>query len=71
MAILLRSHGDAQLEAQRFQASQAARPAVTQAQRAQDVFSQMRAAMDVGEMDTARALALELRPLLGFMPEGN
>jgi hypothetical protein len=27
--------------------------------------------MDAGEMDTARALALALRPLLGFMKEGN
>jgi hypothetical protein len=31
----------------------------------------MRAAMDAGDMTAARALALELRPLLGFMPEGK
>lgn len=60
-----------QLEAQRFAASYGARPMVTNAQKAQDVFSQMRAAMDAGDVTTARALAIELRPLLGFMKEEN
>jgi hypothetical protein len=60
-----------QLEAQRFNASYAARPLVTPAQQAQDLAQRMIAAIKTGNLDDARAHALALRPLLGFMPEGE
>lgn len=60
-----------QLAAQRHNASHAARPMLTSEQKAQATYHAMRAAIDAGDVTTARALAIELRPLLGFMPEGN
>lgn len=56
---------EAQLEAQRFQTQYAARPAVTDAQRAQDLADRMIAAIKADDKTTARRLALELKPLLG------
>ena len=58
-----------QLEAQRFNASYAARPAVTNAQKAQNLADKMMAAIKADDKVTARALAIELKPLLGFLPE--
>ena len=60
-----------QMESQRHAASYAARPELTQAQQAQAIYHAMKTAITAGELDTARGLALALRPLLGFMPEGN
>lgn len=60
-----------QLEAQRFNASYAARPAVTQEQKAQDLAQRMRDAIRANDLDAARAYAIELRPLLSFLPEGS
>lgn len=59
------------LESQRHNASLAARPAVTDAQKAQDLAKSMLAAIDAGDRDEARRLGLALRPLLGFLEEGN
>lgn len=67
----LRKAGDAQLAAQRHTASYAARPVLTQAEQAQATYHAMKAAIVAGDMDTARVHAIALRPLLGFMPEGN
>lgn len=57
------------LDAQRHNAAYAARPLVTNAQRAQDLAKAMLAALDAGDKETAKAHALALRPLLGFLPE--
>lgn len=59
----------AQLEAQRWQAQQASRPAVTPEAQAQDIARRMIDANNDGDLETARRLALELRPLLLWLPE--
>ncbi len=58
-----------QLEAQRFNASYAARPVITNAQKAQDLAQRMIAAIKADRKDEARALAIDLKPLIGFLPE--
>lgn len=65
----LRTHGDQQLEAQRHAAAYAARPQVSPEAQAQDIAHRMLAAIEAGDLVTARALALSLRPLLGFMKD--
>lgn len=68
MATRLRQRGDDQFAADRWQASQAARPRITDAQQAQDLADRMIAAIKADDKDTARTLALELKPLIGFLP---
>jgi hypothetical protein len=58
------AHIDAQLEAQREMAELNSRPALTPKQRAISIHSAMMAAKQAGDLDKARALANELRPLL-------
>ena len=65
----LRTKGDTQMEAQRHAASYAARPQVTPEAQAQDMAKRMLAAIEAGDLATARALAMALRPLLGFMKD--
>ena len=55
---------DAQLEAQRFQAEQASRPALTLKEQAISLYDAMIAAKDAGDLVRARELATELKPLL-------
>lgn len=57
------------LEAQRHAAAYAARPQVTPEAQAQDIAHRMLSAIEAGDLVTARALALSLRPLLGFMKD--
>lgn len=49
----------------------AARPTLTDEARAQSLAQAMLAAIKDGRNDQARALAIELKPLMGFLPEGK
>lgn len=69
MATLLRTTGDNAMEAQRFNASYASRPSVTPEQMARDLAWRMTDAIKANDLDTARKIAIELKPLLGFLPE--
>lgn len=60
-----------QLAAQRFQASYAGRPPVTNEQKAADLAQRMIDAIKAGALDEARGLALALKPMLGLLPEGK
>lgn len=59
------------LAAERHSADYAARPVVTSEQKAQDIAQRFMAAIKADRRDEARALALELKPLLGLLPEGK
>jgi hypothetical protein len=67
----IRKNIEAQMESHRFTAAQAARPNLTDEARAQSLAQAMLAAIKDGRDDQARALAIELRPLLSFLPEAN
>ena len=60
----------ANLEAQtEYRLDTAARPQLTDAQRALSLYHAMMAAKQAGRMDDARALATELRPIVHLLPE--
>lgn len=61
----------AAMEVQRWNATQATQPLLTNEQQAQATYHAMRAAIDSGDLEAAKAHAIALRPLLGFMPKGN
>ena len=69
MATQLRRHGDAQLEAQRWQASQAARPLIQTRDQAQVMAKDLVNALDAGDTTEARRIALALRPFLGLLED--
>ena len=58
---------EAQHEAQRFSASQVGRPVLTLREQAQSLAQAMLAAKEAGELDRARALAIELKPLMSYL----
>lgn len=53
----------------RYRYQSASRPAVTPEAQAQDIARRMIDANNDGDLETARRLALELRPLLLWLPE--
>lgn len=55
---------EAQLEAQRFHAAQAGRPALESKAQALNLYHAMMAAKQAGNLDKAREYATALRPLL-------
>lgn len=55
------------LEAQRAATQLNSRPALTPKQRALNLHAAMMAAKQAGEIEKARALAVELKPLLGWL----
>lgn len=61
------THINAQLEAERFQAEQASRPVLNGREQALNVYHAMMAAKNAGEITKARALAIELKPLLSYL----
>jgi hypothetical protein len=61
------AHIDAALEAERFQAEQAARPVLSERELALNLYHAMMAAKQTGKLETARALAAELKPLLSYL----
>jgi len=54
-------------EAQRFQASQASRPTLDGKAQATALYHAMMAAKQAGDITKARALAIELKPLLSYL----
>lgn len=64
----LRRHGDALDAAERWGAEEAAKPELTNEARACSLFHAMKAALEDGRTEDAKAHALALRPLLGFLP---
>ena len=69
MATQLRRHGDAQLEAQRHNASLAARPLIAARDQVQVMAKDLVNALDAGDTTEARRIALALRPLLGLLED--
>lgn len=67
----LRQRGDDQLEAQRAQAAYAARPSVPTRDQAAVLAKDLVIALDAGDTTEARRLALQLRPFLGLLSEGE
>lgn len=63
----LRRHTDAKDEAERYAAEQAARPVLSDAERATCLYHAISAAVAVGDLVKARRLAAELQPLLGAL----
>ena len=61
------AHIEAGHEAQRFNAEQAGRPVLSKREQAQSLAIAMLAAKDAGDLDKARALALELKPLMSYL----
>lgn len=62
------AHIEASLEAQRENADYAARPALTLREQAESLYHAMMVAKAAGEIEKARALAVELKPLLEYLP---
>lgn len=58
---------NAALEADRASAELNSRPALTERERAQSLAQAMLAAKDAGRLDEARALAVELKPLMMWL----
>jgi hypothetical protein len=57
----------AQLAAHRHTCDDAARPVLTERERAQSLATAMIAAKGAGRIEQARALAVELKPLMGWL----
>lgn len=66
-----KAHVEAQLESQRFLAEYNSRPEVEKRELAQVLAKDLRNALDAGNRDEARRVALALRPIIGFLPEGE
>lgn len=60
-------HINDQLEAQRVGAELNSRPALSLKAQAINLYDAMMAAKAAGDLDRARALAVELKPLLGYL----
>jgi hypothetical protein len=65
--IVTRARVFSSLAADRHAAQMAARPQVSDKDQATQLFHCMKAAIADGRMERARELALELKPLLGFL----
>lgn len=61
------NHIEAQLESDRAAAALNSRPVLSPRERAQSLATAMLAAKDAGRLTEARALAIELTPLLGYL----
>lgn len=69
MATAFASNYIATLEAQtRYTLDMAARPQLTDAERAVSIYHAMVAAKAMGRLDEARAMAVELKPLVHLLP---
>jgi len=62
---------EAQMEAQRAHASYASRPVVTTSEQVNVLAKDMMIAIERGELDVARALALEIKPFFFMLREGK
>lgn len=67
----LRKHTDAADEAQRTRCELNTRPELTEAERATCLYHALCAAVQAGDKAKARRLALRLRGLIQYLPEGK
>lgn len=65
----LRKHGDEQLAAQRFNCDYSSRPEVEKRAIAAVLAKDLRIALDKGDKEEAKRVALALRPIWGFLDE--
>jgi len=61
------AHIENQHESQRVQAELNSRPALSLRDQAQSLAIAMLAAKEAGDLDRARALAIELKPLMSYL----
>ena len=61
------AHINDQLASERAAAELNSRPVLSARERAQSLASAMLAAKDAGRLDEARALAIELKPLMSYL----
>lgn len=59
---------DSAMEAQRVSCELNSRPTLTPREKAQSLAQAMLAAKDAGRIEDAKALAIELKPLMEYLP---